>query len=292
MPRNIFSTRMHNSNQLVQVFNLGRPSGWLGAQSAWGKPATTGGQGQHWFQYTSRNPSQPWFSLLTPPSQTLYLQSAAFPAFSHLGSLAELAACSNQWLGTLSFANPDAPVVRPRRILPTSTLQTLTFAELLNRVGDPAPLHHGLLVQTDRRYCTADTLAYPALPSALHALPGHRQVGALSLLPRPDFNPTTQQRLGAEHLHCSMGLHWHDWETLLGGPQKALFSMACEAIRTYGRQHGLLIAQFKSNLNLICSGALNPYWIYQQPGAMQASHPSQPSRPQVLGLAYLPKLSV
>lgn len=282
---------MLNNNHLVQVFNLGRTSGWLGQQDA---PGQQGTASQHWFQYTSRTAQQPWFSLLTPPNQTLYLQGTPFPAFSHLGSLADLPALSNQWLGTLSFANPDAPVVRPRRILPIETLQNLNFDELAEQVGDPRPVHHGLLVQTDRRFGTADTLAYPALPAALQSLPGHRLVGALSLLPRPDFKPGTQQRLGAEHLHSSLGLGWKDWENLLGGPQRLLLNMASEAIRTYSRQHGPLIAQFKSQVNLICSGALNPYWVYQQPGAMPqiTQRAPQQARPQVLGLAYLPRLSV
>lgn len=288
---------MLNNNNLVQVFNLGRPSGWLGQQEAPGQQDALGQQGQagqHWFQYSSRTPQQPWFSLLVPPSQTLHIQGAAFPAFSHLSSLADLPALSNQWLGTLSFANPDAPVVRPRRILAIETLQNLDFNELAERVGDPIPPHHGLLVQTDRRFGTADTLAYPALPKALHNLPGHRLVGTLSLLPRPDFNPTTQQRLGAEHLHSSLGLGWKDWENLLGGPQRLLFNMACEAIRTYSRQHGPLISQFKSQLNFICSGVLNPYWLYRQPVGMPqiTQRPPQQFRPQVLGLTYLPRLSV
>jgi len=93
--------------QTLQVFNGGKPCGWLGQ--------TPSG---FWFHYASNNPQQHWVSLLMPPRINFYQQSDLFPVFAqHLGAsasseaeaLSQLLQLNGQQLGSLSFANPEQP---------------------------------------------------------------------------------------------------------------------------------------------------------------------------------------
>eukprot|EP01034_Spumella_vulgaris_P012182 gene12182-15511_t len=66
----------------------------------------------------SNTPQQHWVSLLMPPRTNFYQQAELFPVFAqHIdfieNPLSHLHQLNGQPLGSLSFANPDNPVVTP-----------------------------------------------------------------------------------------------------------------------------------------------------------------------------------
>lgn len=118
--------RINGTVKVLQVFNKGQACGWLGREEA---PGDMG----YWFHYASGNINQYPICALMPANRTMYRWHSLFPVFeqhlpctagcdflqtlypnSTLGPLELLSLIGADTLGPLSFANPDAPYVRPR----------------------------------------------------------------------------------------------------------------------------------------------------------------------------------
>lgn len=269
--------------QILQVFNGGKPCGWLG-QTATG----------FWFHYASNNPKQHWVSLLMPPSTNFFQQAELFPVFAqHLGTpanseadtLSQLLQLNGQQLGSLSFVNPDNPVVIP-------PLRT------------PPPLEPGQRVLianpsiTQARKPFADTLvhhtsAWPMIQNLLHIkrqsdpnnrLHGLRWAYQAKLLdqwvehPRPDLTPYQQHLYGFEAMHAVLNQNPQQFKTLAENSNRFALVLQ-EVARTYCKNFSAEIALLQLLLPYIEQGRLNANLVYEQ-------HPN--GKPTVLGLEYLP----
>jgi len=197
----------HQQIQTLQVFNGGKPCGWLG-QTATG----------FWFHYASNTPQQHWVSLLMPPSTNFYQQADLFPVFAqHLGGRAGLDAnvlnqlhqLNGQQLGSLSFANPDNPVVTPPLRTPPQlvagqrALIANTNTSTVRRPFADTMVHHPScwpLIQTLQQ------LKKQADPNnRLHGLRWAYQAQLLDQWvehPRPDLAPYQQHLYGFEAVHA------------------------------------------------------------------------------------------
>lgn len=259
--------------QTLQVFNGGKPCGWLGQ-------APNG----FWFHYSSNNPQQQWVSLLMPPTINFYHQAELFPVFAqHAQGLTELVQLNGQQLGSLSFANPDNPVVRPM-------LRT------------PPPLAPGqrVLIAVQARKPFADTLVYhasawPFIQTLQHikkkADPNNRLralnwavqaqlTGQGVQLPRPDMDPYQQQLYGFEAVHAVLNVS-HQSYLALATQTRKFEHVLREVARTYCKYATAEIELLQHLLPFIAQGQLQASLVYEQQAA-QTPHRF------VLGLEYLP----
>lgn len=269
--------------QTLQVFNGGKPCGWLGRTA-------TG----YWFHYSSNNPQQHWVSLLMPPCTNFYQQAELFPVFAqHLGAhtnskadtLSQLLQLRGQQLGSLSFANPDNPVVIP----PLRTPPALAPGQ-------------SVLIASQARKPFADTLvhhisAWPLIQNLLHI---KKQTDPTNLLhglrwayqaqhteqwvehPRPDLAPYQQHLYGFETMHVVLNQNPHQFQTMAKHGNR-FAQVLQEVARTYCKNFSAEIVLLQHLLPYIQQGHLNAHLVYEQTTAH-----SKPSRPKVLGIEYLP----
>lgn len=249
--------RLAEPTRVLQVFNKGRPCGWLGEA-----------KDHLWFHYASGSTEQAPVSLLMPASQTHYSWPRMFPAFEqHLPSkdgrkalqalypkrlLSDLDLLglvgSNTW-GTLSFSNPDSPYAQSRLHITQDALSQLEPHTL----GTLAP---GVLSTLDAQgyrqlFCALET-GHGITASVVHrkgagvhrhtllrvllevrqtANP-RRQTPALGWLDsvreelhclhhrRQDTNILGQGRMATESLHSALGLNRDGMNQLLGDPKR------------------------------------------------------------------------
>lgn len=271
--------------QTLQVFNGGKPCGCLGQTPA-----------GFWFHYASNNPQQHWVSLLMPPRINFYQQSDLFPVFAqHLGAsasseadaLSQLLQLNGQQLGSLSFANPDNPVVIP----PLRTPPWLAAGQrVLIAIRDTA--------QARRPF--ADTLvhhisAWPLIQNLQHikkqADPNNRLQGLRWVLhaqhtgqwvqqPRPDLAPYQQHLYGFEAVHAVLNQNPQQFKTLANSNRFTLVLQ--EVVRTYCKNFSAEIELLQHLLPYIQQGYLKAYLVYEQTTAQAKSQ-----HPKVLGLEYL-----
>jgi hypothetical protein len=306
--------RLSGPVALLQVFNRGQPCGWLGQH-----------QQGFWFHYNSASAQQPWLSLLMPPSQNFYQSATLFEVFAqhlptpqgtawlqqfypqvHLGALELLALAGANTLGSLSFANPDAPLVQPRVVLNTAQLLALP-AQPDTVLGAPVlrhfePTQHAnYLASGTARYNNPDLwvfstpqtkaiqieLAHIAKETdpngLLRGLQWVEQVQAgehWAWCPRPEFDAFRQHRLGLDSFASVLNLSSTAFVELMQQPKRFRL-VACEVIRTYCRNTALEIERFEALIHLLQAGHIQAHLVYEQP----ALH-SPANKPQVLGVEY------
>ena len=267
----------HQQIQTLQVFNSGKPCGWLG-QTASG----------FWFHYSSNTPQQHWVSLLMPPSNNFYQQAELFPVFAQYGSsLAELHQCNGTQLGTLSFANPDNPVVKqplrtPPPLLPgQSSLIARQHGSQLRRNFADTVVHHectwALVLQLRAIKHQADpNNRLPALRWTLQAqlLNGHVQH------PRPDMD-VYQQLLGFEPLTSVLNLNERQYEAITQQTNKLALVLA-EVARTYCKNAASEIELIHRLLPLLHTGSIRPHLVYSHRDQREKA-----DRPTIIGFEYL-----
>jgi hypothetical protein len=275
----------HQQIQTLQVFNGGKPCGWFG-QTATG----------FWFHYASNTPQQHWVSLLMPPSTNFYQQADLFPVFAqHLGGRAGLDAdvlnqlhqLNGQQFGSLSFANPDNPVVTPPLRTPPQLVagQRALIANpntsTVRRPFADTMVHHPScwpLIQTLQQ------LKKQADPNnRLHGLRWAYQAQLLDQWvehPRPDLAPYQQQLYGFEAVHAVLKQNQQQFKILAENSNR-LAQVLHEVARTYCKNFSAEIELLQKLLPFIARGQLQASLVYQQ----QAAHTSHPI---VLGLEYLP----
>jgi len=295
---------------LLQVFNKGLPCGWLG-KSAQG----------FWFHYNSGASTQSWLCLTMPPTQNHYQQQHLFPVFQQhlptpqgcewlqqhmpntpLGELELLAMAGANTLGSLSFSNPDAPVVQPRMHTTTQRLQHIA-RDQTNTLGTPllqgfsGEQHSTFLVGNQARnnapnllvHLLQNTRSVQELQNELlkikaRADPSNKLQGlrwastiqtgnALWFHNRPDLEPFQQQRLGMDNIETLLNLNPLQYRELLAHP--ARFRLVChEVIRTYCKHAQEEIKLLDALFDWIVQGTLKPCVVYEP-------------RPTVLGMNYL-----
>ena len=271
--------------QTLQVFNGGKPCGWLG-QTATG----------FWFHYASNTPQQHWVSLLMPPSTNFYQQAELFPVFAqHLGApassyadaLSQLIQLNGQQLGSLSLANPDNPVVTPPLRTPPRlepgqrALIANPNTSTVRRPFADTMVHHPScwpLIQTLQQ------LKKQADPNnRLHGLRWAYQAQLLDQWvehPRPDLAPYQQHLYGVEAVHAVLKQNPQQFQTLAENSNR-FAQVLHEVARTYCKNFSAEIELLQKLLPFISRGQLQASLVYQQQAA-------RTSRPIVLGLEYLP----
>lgn len=271
--------------QTLQVFNSGKPCGWLG-QTATG----------FWFHYSSNNPQQHWVGLLMPPSQNFYQQAELFPVFAqHANTLEGLAQLNGQQLGALSFANPDNPVVTPplRTPPPLAPGQSVLIAKhssnYSSKIRKPfadTVVHHPScwpLVQTLQQLKKqADpNNRLQALRWALQA----EHTGEYVQHPRPDMDSYQQQLYGFEAVHSVLNIGQQQFSTLAqesANSENSKFEkVMLEVARTYCKNFAAEIELLRHLLPFIAQGQIKAHLVYQQQAANKPM-------PMVLGLQYPP----
>lgn len=303
---------------LLQVFNRGLPCGWLGT-------STHG----FWFHYSSGANRQPWVSLTMPPSQNHYQQRTLFSAFQQhlparkgcewlqqqlpdtsLDELQLLSLAGTNVLGSLSFANPDAPLVQPRAWASTAQLLQLDVTDL-QILG--SPLLSGLCSMSRCQFLSG-TQARNATPHLLVHLPEHAKqihtlhnelleaktgadpnsrLNALKWLhssqfgkilwfqERPDFEPFRQQRLGLDLFQTLMNISNLEYAELQQNTKR--FRQVChEVIQTFCKNAQQEIKLFDALFELVLQGKIQPFVLYQQPTGHNTG-----TIPTVLGVDYL-----
>ena len=267
--------------QTLQVFNGGKPCGWLG-QTATG----------FWFHYASNTPQQHWVSLLMPPSTNFYQQAELFPVFAqHIdcgeNPLSQLHQLNGQQLGSLSFANPDNPVVTPPLRTPPQLVagQRALIANpntsTVRRPFADTMVHHPScwpLIQTLQQLKKQGdpNNRLQALRWALQA----QHNGEWVQHPRPDLAPYQQHLYGFEAVHAVLNLNPQQFNAL--AKNKHWFVQVLhEVARTYCKNFSAEIELLQKLLPFISRGQLQASLVYQQQAA-------RTSRPIVLGLEYLP----
>lgn len=268
--------------QVLQVFNSGRPCGWLGHTAA-----------GFWFHYSSNSLQQNWVSLLMPPRINFYQSRELFPVFAqHLPqsvsrdprqALAWLEHYQGNHLGSLSFANPDQPVIRPLLRSPADVQpgQTAFFCKLSKKPFADTQVQHVSLwafiqnlrhikktVDPDNRL---QGLGWTLQASSDHALVTH---------PRPDFDPYLQQLLGFEHVNSLLKLTSDKHQSLI--LDKSRFKlMLHEVIRTYCKYAPGEIRLLDSLFQMIQKSEMTAHIVYR---------PTRGGPPEVLGMEYLPSV--
>lgn len=258
----------HQQIQTLQVFNGGKPCGWLG-QTATG----------FWFHYASNTPQQHWVSLLMPPSTNFYQQADLFPVFAqHLGGRAGLDAdvlnqlhqLNGQQLGSLSFANPDNPVVTPPPRTPPQLVagQRALIANpntsTVRRPFADTMVHHPScwpLIQTLQQ------LKKQADPNnRLHSLRWAYQAQLLDQWvehPRPDLAPYQQHLYGFEAVHAMLKQNPQLFKILAENSNR-FAQVLHEVARTYCKNFSAEIELLQKLLPLISRGQLQASLVYQQ----------------------------
>lgn len=272
--------------QTLQVFNSGKPCGWLGHTAA-----------GYWFHYASNNPGQHWISLLMPPNQNFFQQQELFPVFAqHLpisssneanldSPLNFLHHFNGKQLGLLSFTNPDSPVVRQ----PPRTPQQITHGQ-------------SVLIARQARKTIADTLVHhegvwptvKTLLSIKRKIDGNNRLNALRwtpdaecangfvFQPRPDVDRYQQQLLGFEPVSSVFNLSNHQYWALTQDSYKLKLAMT-ELARTYCKNASAEIALIQQLLPMLSEGKIHAFVVYRQ-----SNQHAQLQRPTILGLEYLP----
>lgn len=273
-----------NPIQTLQVFNGGKPCGWLG-QTPKG----------FWFHYGSNNPQQHWVGLLMPPSQNFYQQAELFPVFAqHANTLEGLAQLNGQQLGALSFANPDNPVVTPplRTPPPLAPGRSVLIAKHSHNTRKPfadTVVHHAScwpLVQTLQQLKKqADpNNRLKALRWALQA----ENTGEYVQHPRPDMDSYQQQLYGFEAAHSVLNIGQQQFSTLAqesANSENSKFEkVMLEVARTYCKNFAAEIELLRHLLPFIAQGQIKAHLVYQQ-------QTSKILTPKVLGLEYIPQPS-
>lgn len=267
--------------ELLQVFNSGKPCGWLGQ-------TPTG----FWFHYSSNSPQQNWVSLLMPPSTNFYQQAELFPVFAQhlpskgteLPSLEYLHQHNGKHLGALSFANPDNPVVKaplrftPEELQPSPGQRMLVSAQPRKPFADTLVYHPSIwpLVQT------LHALKTQADPNnRLHALRWTLQAQHSDHLvwhPRPDMDIYQQHMLGLEQIHCVLNLSAAQYAALSTNTNRH-FQVLQEVVRTYCKNFAAEIQLLEHLLPLLRSGQITAHIAYQAG--------RQNTKPLILGMQYL-----
>lgn len=276
--------------QTLQVFNGGKPCGWLGQ-------TPTG----FWFHYSSNNPQQHWVGLLMPPSQNFYQQAKLFPVFAqHANTLEGLAQLNGQQLGALSFANPDNPVVTP----PLRTPPPLAPGQSV-LIATPSTAPFGGNLGGNMRKPFADTMVHhtscwPLVQTLqqikkqadpnnrLQALRWALQTehnGEYVQHPRPDMDSYQQQLYGFEAVHSVLNIGQQQFSILaqesVNTESSKFEKVMLEVTRTYCKNFAAEIELLQHLLPFIAQGQINTYLVYQQ---QLGSKPV----PTVLGVEYLP----
>ncbi|BET24786.1 hypothetical protein RGQ30_02870 [Limnobacter thiooxidans] len=265
--------------QLLQVFNGGKPCGWLGQTPT-----------SYWFHYSSNNPQQHWVSLLMPPTSNFYQQSELFPVFGqHTDRLNQLHLLNGTQLGALSFANPDNPVVTPPLRTPP-----------LLRAGQTALIANPGGFQVRRPF--ADTLVHhpSCWPMVQHLQLSKKQIDPSNRLhalrwtqhvqhtndwvqhPRPDLQPHQHQLYGFEAIHSVLNINLTQFNTLAKNRSK-FAQVLQEVVRTFCKNPSAEMALLALLLRHLQLGYLNAYLVYEQATTQTAKQ-----QPRVLGLEYLP----
>lgn len=304
----------HRPLQVLQVFNGGRPCGWLGCSD----------QG-YWFHYGSNTSSQAWVGLLMPPSANFYQASTLFPAFAQhlpeqklqeqvqqlyadvqLGMLDYLYLFNMTHLGPVSYANPDNPVVLQN---PYVDLTAITQESFEHSAIQALPLSAGQavdatchLVRITPRASLSDTLLFPSIEkSTINALleakkkadPQNRLTGLRWLpnttvssqfcwFPRPDLIPYDQRLLGIEKISSILNMTDQEYAHLLEC-EGLYVSVIEEAIRTFCRHSAAEISLFRQLVPLLSSKGIQVFVVYQQ-----AKPSAALQRPSIVGLEFLP----
>jgi hypothetical protein len=231
-----------------------------------------------------------------PPSTNFYQQADLFPVFAqHLGWRAGLDAdvlnqlhqLNGQQFGSLSFANPDNPVVTPPLRTPPQLVagQRALIANpntsTVRRPFADTMVHHPScwpLIQTLQQ------LKKQADPNnRLHGLRWAYQAQLLDQWvehPRPDLAPYQQQLYGFEAVHAVLKQNQQQFKILAENSNR-LAQVLHEVARTYCKNFSAEIELLQKLLPFIARGQLQASLVYQQ----QAAHTSHPI---VLGLEYLP----
>ena len=306
--------RLSGPVALLQVFNRGQPCGWLGQHA-----------GGFWFHYNSASAQQPWLSLLMPPSQNFYQSNTLFGVFAqhlptpqgvawlqqfyphvHLGPLELLALAGANTLGSLSFANPDAPLVQPRIVLNTAQLQVLpahpevVLGVPLLRQFEPTR-HTNHLASSTARYNNPDLWVFSSAwlnetntelvkiaketdPNGLlRGLQWVEQVQAgehWAWCPRPEYDTFRQHRLGLDSFASVLNLSSNAFAELMQHPKRFRL-VAHEVIRTYCKNSALEIKRFDALAHLLQAGHIQAHLVYEQAGVNSTTN-----KPQVLGVEY------
>jgi hypothetical protein len=281
----------HQQIHTLQVFNGGKPCGWLGQTPA-----------GFWFHYASNNPQQHWVSLLMPPRTNFYQQAELLPVFAqHLDfqtsscassqsdALSHLNQLNGQQLGSLSFANPDNPVVTPPLRTPPQLVpgQRALIANpntsTVRRPFADTMVHHPScwpLIQTLQQ------LKKQADPSnRLHGLRWAFQAqlnGQWVQHPRPDLASYHQNLYGFEAVHAVLNLSPQQFNALAETTNK-FEQVLHEVARTYCKNFSAEIELLQLLLPLIHHQLLEAYLVFEQ-----APPHANTYKPAVLGLEYLP----
>lgn len=226
-----------------------------------------------------------------PPATNFYQQAELFPVFAqHLPiklridyPLEYLQQFNGKQLGSLSFANPDNPVVRPPLRLPPPLApgQTALIAIQARKPFADTLVHHAHtwpLVQTlqNIKKKSDPNNRLHGLSWALHA----QHLGEWVQHPRPDMNTYQQQLYGLEAVHAVLNLS-HPQFLALAGQQKKFVHILHEVARTYCKNFVAEIELLQHLLPFIAKGRLQASIVYQH-------QPAKGSQPVVLGLEYLP----
>lgn len=247
-----------------------------------------------WFHYASNSPQQHWVSLLMPPSTNFYQQAGLFQVFAqHLNSsedpLSQLHQLNGQQLGSLSFANPDNPVVTP----PLSTPSLLSPGRRILIANPNMPSIRRPFADTVVHHNSAWPLIQTLLRLKKQGDPNNRlhglrwaqhaqHTGEWVQHPRPDLAPYQQHLYGLEAVHAVLDLSLEQFNSLAGNGNKFAQVMQ-EVVRTYCKNFSAEIELLRLLLPHIVCGELSAYLVYEHPLIKVNSH-----RPTILGLEYLP----
>ncbi|WP_370262377.1 HipA N-terminal domain-containing protein [Limnobacter sp.] len=276
--------------QVLQVFSGGRPCGWLGS--------TPGG---FWFHYAGNGQQQPWASLLMPPTQNFYQQAELFPVFEqHLPmganadpqnaqqALHQLQQHSGQALGPLTFANPDAPVVKPPLTVPPPLApgQSALVSSQARKPFANMQVHHPStwpLVQQLRE------LKKQVDPQnrliALRWATEAELSGSHVWHPRPNLDPYHQQLLGFERINSLLNVSLAGFMQL--AQQGRRFELVLhELARSFCKHFAAEIALLQHLLPWLINWQLQAYVVYRASPA-GGGFAEVEQTPQVMGLQYV-----
>lgn len=267
---------MFNPIQLLQVFNSGKPCGWLGQ-------TPTG----FWFHYGSNNPQQQWVSLLMPPSTNFYRCAELFPVFAQhlpreetdISPLDYLQQSNGKQLGALSFANPDNPMVKSPLRTPPPLMpgQCALVSEQARKPMADTLVHHKSVWSLVKQLRNVKKKVDPN--NRLHALRWAMDAELREDFvwhPRPDLDTYRQQLIGFEQVNSLLNLG----ASCL--PER-LTQVLNEVVRTYCKNHAAEIELLWQLMPLVRSSEVVPFIAYEPDKAV-----SNYSRPRVLGMQYLP----
>ena len=225
-----------------------------------------------------------------PPSQNFYQHVELFPVFAQYGeSLDELHRRNGTQLGTLSFANPDNPVVKQPLRTPPPLMP-----------GQSALLINSQVAQLRRSF--ADTLVHPETTwplvqqlqaiknqadpnNRLHALRWSLQAqlsNGYVLHPRPDMDAYQQQLFGFEALTSVLNLNRRQYCALTQQPHKLALLLA-EVARTYCKNAASEIELIQRLFPLLDTQNVQSFLVYDL-----SNNRENRDQPTVIGFEFLP----